>query len=122
MILYFPVIHFRDGRRFRRIRMSLLGLPDRDQPFGMVIWHGSIQHRIKHAEDGAVGADPQPERQNDHGEEARTLPKLAQGVTKVLSKSSHHQCQSPIRSAARPWDRPSRHGAPECSWPANQRW
>ena len=56
---------------------------DRDQPVGVAVRQGAEQHAVDDAEDRAVGADAQRERERRDEREARRLAQGAEGVAQV---------------------------------------
>jgi len=57
VILLYPVDLLCNGRRVALIGMSLFGLPNDDELFGLGIGQRTIQEGVQYAEDGAVGGD-----------------------------------------------------------------
>ena len=60
--------------------------PNHNQALRIFEREGPKQHRIDHAEDGAVGANPESEGEDGNEGEAGRLDKLAEGVAKVIHR------------------------------------
>ena len=62
---------------------------DHHQPLGILITHRPQQHRVDEAEDGAIGADAERERQHGDGREDRRLQQRAQRMAKIERQRAH---------------------------------
>jgi hypothetical protein len=82
--LFFPIDNFGDWRRHPGIRPALLGLPNHHQPVGLLVRQRPVQDRVHDAEDGAVGADSQCEREHNYRDEAGAFAQRARGIAQVL--------------------------------------
>ena len=62
---------------------------DPHEPLRVLVRQGLEQHAVHDAEDGAVGADAQRQRQHGDGGERGALDQAAEGVANVLAKGIH---------------------------------
>src|SRR5215469_6520538 len=84
MVLLFPVERFGNWGILLRTGMNELCFGNCDQLFRMIVGQGPQQKHIQHAEDRAIGADPESEGKNDHGDETRALTETATGEPQIL--------------------------------------
>ena len=89
MILIAPVREV--GERGGHLKPPALrdGLPHLHQSAGLLERKRAEQQRIDHAEDGAVGADAERERDDGDQREAGILQQRAQAVAQVLPECVH---------------------------------
>jgi hypothetical protein len=64
------------------------GRPQKDEPIRVVKRQRPQQHGVDDAEDGGVGADPEPERQERDNGEPRAPAKRAQRIDQIATKIS----------------------------------
>ena len=69
-------------------------LPDHDELFGIFIGQRPKQNGINDAEDGAVRADAERQRQYRNRGESRIFRQHPEAVTHILSKISNHVAPS----------------------------
>ncbi len=80
-----PPVEEADGGRDVRFlqRKARLVFVDGHQAGGILEGQGAQQHAVDDAEDGAVRADAQGEREHDDQREAGLVPEAAEGLAKV---------------------------------------
>ena len=65
-------------------------LPDHDELLGIFVGQGPQQNGVDDAENRAVRANPERQRQHRNGSESRIFGQHPQAVTYILSKISNH--------------------------------
>jgi len=86
VVLGFPIEEFGDGRRLKIFGLADRRLPDDDESIRVGERERAIKEGIHDAEDSAVSADAESEREDDDGDETGVFAEPAGGISNILKE------------------------------------